>query len=61
MIDLDNKLSFFSGFTMTSLWTIPLYEVQMALILGIVGGIGGVMGKFIVYEIKKLFKKNGNK
>jgi hypothetical protein len=50
MMGLDNKISFISGFTLTSLWTMPLYELGMALLLGLVGGIGGVVGKWIVYK-----------
>jgi len=45
MMDLDNRLSFFSGFTLTSLWTMPLYDLTMAFALGLVGGIGGLVGK----------------
>jgi len=60
MLDLDNKISFFSGFTMTTIWTMPLYEIKMALILGLVGGFGGMLGKFLFTEIKKLFRKDGN-
>ena len=54
---LDNKISFVSGFTLTSLWTMPLYELGMALALGIIGGLGGVFGKWIGYKLG-LFKKN---
>jgi hypothetical protein len=50
MMGLDNKISFISGFTLTSLWTMPLYELGMALLLGLIGGIGGVVGKWIVYK-----------
>jgi hypothetical protein len=50
MMGLDNKISFISGFTLTSLWTMPLYELGMALLLGLVGGIGGVVGKWVVYK-----------
>ena len=51
-MDLDNKISFISGFTLTSVWTLTLYELTMALILGIIGGFGGMFGKW-------LFKKLG--
>ena len=57
IMGLDNKISFISGFTLTSLWTMPLYELSMALALGIIGGLGGVFGKWIGYKIG-LFKKN---
>ena len=54
---LDNKISFISGFTLTSLWTMPLYELSMALLLGLVGGIGGVLGKWIIYKTGLFNKK----
>ena len=41
MNNMDNRLSFFSGFTLTSIWTMPLYEMSMAFLLGLVGGLGG--------------------
>ena len=50
MTNLDNKISFISGFGLTSLWAMPIMEVAMALLLGLVGGIGGVVGKWIVYK-----------
>ena len=57
MIGIDNKISFISGFTLTSLWTMPIYELSMALALGIIGGLGGVFGKWITYKLG-LFKKD---
>jgi hypothetical protein len=54
---LDNKISFISGFTLTSLWTMPIYELSMALLLGLVGGIGGVLGKWLINKLG-WFKKN---
>lgn len=57
MIGIDNKISFISGFALTSLWTMPLYELSMALLLGLVGGIGGVVGKWLIYKTG-WFKKN---
>jgi hypothetical protein len=48
---LDNKISFLSGFTLTSIWTLTLYELTMALILGIIGGIGGIVGKWIIRKL----------
>lgn len=53
MTTLDNKISFFSGFTLTSLWTMPLYDISMAFILGLVGGLGGLVGKAIWNKINK--------
>ena len=57
IMGLDNKISFISGFTLTSLWTMPLYELSMALALGIIGGLGGVFGKWLGYKLG-LFKKD---
>lgn len=53
MINLDNKISFISGFTLTSLWTMPLYEMGMALILGIIGGFGGLLGRAIYRKFEE--------
>ena len=60
-MNLDNKISFISGFTITSMWTLPLYELGMALILGMVGGIGGMMGKWIIRKFSKLVIKKDEK
>lgn len=51
MNNMDNKISFFSGFTITSLWTMPIMEIGMAFLLGIVGGIGGLVGKWIMKKL----------
>ena len=53
MNNMDNRLSFFSGFTLTSIWTMPLYEMSMAFLLGLVGGLGGLVGKWIWNKINK--------
>ena len=50
-MSLDNKISFVSGFTITSLWTMPVMEIGMAFLLGIVGGLGGLFGKWIIRKI----------
>ena len=51
MNNMDNKISFFSGFTITSLWTMPVMEIGMAFLLCIVGGIGGLVGKWLVRKL----------
>jgi len=51
MIGLDNKISFISGFALTSIWAMPIMELAMALLLGLVGGIGGVVGKWVIYKL----------
>lgn len=50
-MNLDNKISFISGFTLTSIWTMTLYEISLAFFLGIVGGIGGLIGKWIIRKL----------
>lgn len=50
---MEQKISFFSGFALTSLWTMPLYEMSMALILGIIGGFGGLVGRAIFKKIEQ--------
>ena len=50
-MNIDSKISFFSGFTLTSLWTMPLMEVGMAFLLGLVGGLGGLFGKWIMKKL----------
>ena len=56
---MDNKISFFSGFTITSLWTMPVMEIGMAFLLGIVGGIGGLVGKWLMKKLGWFGNKEG--
>ena len=51
VMNMDNKISFISGFTLTSIWTMTLYEITLAFFLGIVGGIGGLLGKWIIKKL----------
>jgi len=53
MNNMDNKISWISGFTLTSIWTMPLFEMGMALLLGIIGGFGGMIGKWVWNKINK--------
>ena len=48
MINIDSKISFISGFSLTALWTMPLMEFTMAFFLGLVGGLGGLVGKWLI-------------
>lgn len=54
---MENKVSFISGFVLTSLWTMPLYEIGMAFVLGLVGGLGGLIGRVIFKKIEKWLNK----
>ena len=59
--DLDSKISFVSGGGLTILMAGPIYDAAIVLVMGIVGGFGGVVGKEIYYRIKDLVKKKGSK
>lgn len=50
---MEQKISFFSGFALTSIWTMPLFEMGMALILGIIGGFGGLLGRWLFNKVEK--------
>ncbi len=54
---MENKVSFISGFVLTSLWTMPLYEISMAFVLGLVGGLGGLIGRVIFKKLEKWLNK----
>ena len=56
-MDLDNKISFFGGFTFTTLMTISMNDIVMTAILGLIGGFFGLAGKELFYQIRKLWKK----
>ena len=56
-MNLDDKISFFSGSILTFTMAAPLYEMAMALVLGVVGGFAGMMGKQLFYFIKDKFSK----
>ena len=57
MYVMENKVSFISGFVLTSLWTMPLYEISMAFVLGLVGGLGGLIGRVIFKKLEKWLNK----
>ena len=50
---MEQKISFISGFALTSLGTMPLYDMGMALILGIIGGFGGLVGRWIFKKLEQ--------
>ena len=52
IMTIDNKVAFISGFSFTTIYTMTIYEILMALLLGIVGGFGGMVGKYIYNRIK---------
>ena len=56
---MDTKISFFSGSFLTLAISAPLYEMWIALLLGLIGGLGGVLGKELYYLMKKLLTGKG--
>jgi hypothetical protein len=56
IMTIDNKIAFISGFSFTTIYSMSFYELIMALLLGIVGGFGGMIGKFLYNRIKHYFK-----
>jgi hypothetical protein len=50
-MNIDSKISFISGFSLTTLWTMPLYELSMAFLLGLIGGVGGLVGKWLMKKL----------
>ena len=54
---MEQKISFISGFVLTSLWTMPLMEISMAFVLGLVGGLGGLVGRVIFKKVEKWLNK----
>ncbi len=57
-MDLDSKISFLSGSTFTVFMTAPIYnEALMVLLMGVIGGFGGVLGKYVFYAIRDLVTK----
>jgi len=49
---MDTKISFFSGSTFTLLMTAPMMDLWATLLIGLVGGFGGVLGKHLFYKLR---------
>lgn len=56
-MDIDQKISFFTGGILTLIMTAPLVEIGMALILGIIGGFSGMLGKYFFTILRDKFSK----
>jgi len=54
---MEERISFISGFTLTTIWTMPIYEMTMALVLGIIGGFGGLIGRLIYKKLEQWMNK----
>ena len=51
-MNLDDKISFFSGSSLTIMMAAPVYEMTMAIVLGVLGGFAGMVGKHLFYKVK---------
>lgn len=58
---MEDKLAYFSGFSLTTLMTMQSQEMIMALILGVIGGFGGLLGKQLYHGVKTLWTIKRNK
>lgn len=53
---MDNKISFFAGWILTAASTITAAGVLNAVILGLLGGFFGIIGKEAYYYVRDEFK-----
>lgn len=56
-MDMDAKLSFFTGWLFTTVSTITLMGFLQAALLGLIGGFFGLLGKECFYYIKNEYKQ----
>lgn len=61
MINLDDRIAYFGGFTMTTMMTISMNDVLMTATLGLIGGFFGILGKQLFYGLKDLWTTRRNK
>ena len=54
-MNVDNKISFITGYIFTAITTISIVGVLQAALVGFIGGFFGLLGKEIFYVIKKYF------
>ena len=55
---MDTKISFLSGTSLTLFMTAPMMDLWGTLLLGLIGGFGGVLGKHLFYKLKDLYNKH---
>jgi len=58
---MDNKISFFAGYILTAATTITAAGFLNAIILGLLGGFFGILGKEAYYYSKKEVINNSPK
>jgi len=54
---MENKLSMFFGGSFTLLMNLPIQELWTALLLGVFGSLGGLIGRIIFNRSKNWIKK----
>ena len=59
-MEMDAKLSFFTGWLFTTVSTITLMGFVQAALMGLVGGFFGLLGKEAFYYIKGEIKRRVN-
>jgi hypothetical protein len=58
---MDNKISFFAGYILTAATTISAAGFLNAIVLGLLGGFFGILGKEAYYYFKKGVRENSPK
>lgn len=56
-MEMDAKLSFFTGWLFTTVSTITLMGFVQAALVGLIGGFFGLLGKECYYYVKGEIKK----
>ena len=59
-MEMDAKLSFFTGWLFTTVSTITLMGFIQAALMGLIGGFFGLLGKEVYYYIKGEIKDKLN-
>ena len=52
MITMENKVAYIGGFFLTTIYTMTLYDIFMAAIVGLIGGFFGILGKDLYHWVK---------
>lgn len=60
-MDMDNKISFLAGYILTAATTISAAGFINAIVLGLLGGFFGLLGKEAYFYTKKEIKQRGPK
>jgi len=50
---MDNKLAYISGWLLTTIISMGIYDIVMTALVGLIGGFFGILGKELYYYIKK--------